>query len=267
MNAPPKTENINFFILTMVRNNKRPSEIYELLTTAWGENNIKSERHVRRLVQEFEEGERENCKRKIGSGRPRTSVTPAKIEEVRLLLQDDPHLSKSALSNLTDISETSLQRIITKELNMHSVHARWIPHKLSDQQKLQRLNGAAVILEQINGTVMVIDEKWLYKDPSPCRQNVRAWVGPHGDRPEVPRRIIADDKFHIIVACNFRGEHYYEILPRGQNINAERYIQFLTHLQEVRRCGHMTIMHDNARPHKAIMTEEFLRANGIERIP
>ena len=114
---------------------------------------------------------------------------------------------------------------------------------------------------------MVIDEKWLYKEPSPCRQNVRAWVGPHGDRPEVPRRIIADDKFHIIVACNFRGEHYFEILPRGQNINAERYIQFLTHLQEVRRRGHMTIMHDNARPHKAIMTEEFLRENGIERIP
>ena len=89
---------------------------------------------------------------------------------------------------------------------------------------------------------------------------------PAGDRPTVPRRIISDMKYHIIVAINYRGECYSEILPRNNSINAHRYIQFLEALIPRHR-GDLIIMHDNARPHKALMTETFLRENKIGRIP
>jgi len=261
-----KKEHINFFIMTMVRCDKKPKEIYDLLYTAWGEEMI-SDRRVRQLAQQFKDGERETVKRKDGSGRPRDSRTPDNVTEVRQLLEDDPHLSKSALSNITNISESSIQRIIVKDLNLHSVSARWIPHTLSDVQKLNRTDGARRILQKINGSIMVIDEKWLYKLPMPPVQNMRAWVGPAGDRPEVPRRIISDEKYLIIVACNFRGEHYFEVIPRGTGINAEVYCTFLQHMMDVRRRGNLKIMHDNARPHKARMTENFLEENGIDRLP
>ena len=249
----------------MVKCDKKASEIHHLLHTAWGDDII-CERQVRRLVQEMRDGERDSIARRAGSGRPRTSITPENINAIRELIGTDPHLSKSALSRMTDIPETTVQRIIVKEFNMHSVCARWIPHKLNDQQKQNRVAGAALLLREVNGGVMVIDEKWLYKSPMPARQNVRMWVSPDGDRPEIPRRIISDEKFHIIVACNFRGEHYSDVLPRGEHINADRYIQFLDQLKQVRR-GNLTIMHDNARPHKARITEAFLQENSIGRIP
>lgn len=258
----PKKEHIKFFIMTMVRNDMIASDIHNLLCTAWGENVI-SERQVRRLVQEMREGDRVVVSRKEGSGRKKTARSAENIEEIRRLLEDDPHLSRSALSHITGIPETSIQRIIVKDLRKHSVFARWIPHKLSDRMKDQRVIGARDILQQINGSVIVIDEKWLYKTPLPPRQNVRMWVDARGDRPEVPRRIISDEKYHIIAAMNYRGEFLCEVLPRGEAINSVRYIEFLTNLQRTRRQGNLVIMHDNARPHKSQMTENFLIDNGI----
>lgn len=44
-----------------------------------------------------------------------------------------------------------------------------------------RVTGDQKILEEIHGNVMVIDEKWLYADPMPLKENNRAWVEPGGD--------------------------------------------------------------------------------------
>ena len=222
---------------------------------------------MRNLTQEFRVGVRSSIQRKKGSGRPRTSRTPDNIAVIRELVDNDPHLSKCALSHLTGIPQSTVQRILIKELNLHSVCARWIPHKLSDQQKENRVNEAIQILQEINDSIVVIDEKWLYREPMPARQNVRAWVGPQGNRPELPKRIISDEKYQIIVACNFRGEHYFEILPRGKGIDATLYCNFLQSLIRIRRMGNLKIMHDNARPHKATLTEVFLAEDGIDRLP
>jgi hypothetical protein len=116
---------------------------------------------------------------------------------------------------------------------------------------------------------MVVDEKWLHSEPMPPKESHRAWVDPGGggDRPEQARRIISDKKFHIIVRISFRGDYYFEVLQHGETVNAHRYVDFLQRLQQRRHRGVLTIMHDNARPHTAVMTENFLRENNITRIP
>lgn len=86
-----------------------------------------------------------------------------------------------------------------------------------------------LIFQELNSSVMVIDEKWLHKEPMPALENVRMWVGPDGGSPEVPLHIISDEKFYIIVACDFRGQHHSDKLPTGEHINANRYVQLLDH--------------------------------------
>ena len=94
-------EHTNFFILTIVRCDKKASEFHHFLHAAWGDDII-SERQVRRFVQEMREGERDSIAPKVGSGWPRTSVTPDNIVTIRELIENDPHLSKSANSSITD---------------------------------------------------------------------------------------------------------------------------------------------------------------------
>ena len=42
------------------------------------------------------------------------------------------------------------------------MYARWIPHSLTEEQKLKRVEGAENDLREINGNVIIIDEKWLH---------------------------------------------------------------------------------------------------------
>ena len=265
----PNSEQINFFIQTMVRNNCKATEIHKLLCNAWGEENVVKERRVQQLAKEYQENVRTDSSRKARSGRKRTSRTEEMQEEIASLLTEDPRLSIEHISNATQLSWSSVQRIATIDLQKRSVCAKWIPHKLTDVHKQQRVDGARIILRDVDPSVMVIDEKWLYSHPFPSTNNVRAWInkiGGQGDRPTIAHRNISEVKFHIIVANNFRGLCHFVILQRNETVNALRYIEFLKALSEVKR-GHFKIMHDNARPHTAAIAVAHLRENSIGRIP
>ena len=94
--------------------------------------------------------------------------------------------------------------IVTKDLSLQSVCARWVPHVLTDSMRARRVTGGQKILKEIHGNVMVIDEKWLYAYPMPPKQNNRVRMEPGGDRPRQVRRLITDEKFLVVVAMSFR---------------------------------------------------------------
>lgn len=145
---------------------------------------------------------------------------------------------------------------------MKSLYARWVPHTLSEAQQQQRVEGAQRVLNEMNENVIIIDEKWLFANPLPPRQQVRAWVDEAGDRPKLPRGKIADKKFHIIVAISFRGDFSFQVLPRNESINADRYVNFLEErVLPLRR--NLIVMHDKARPHTANITRNFFNENGM----
>jgi len=86
-----------------------------------------------------------------------------------------------------------------------------------------RVEGARRLLKDLHRNFIVIDEKWLYSEPSQSKENVRAWVDPGGNRPRLARRKITDRKWHIIVAMNFRSDYYFEVVEKGLTIYAQHY--------------------------------------------
>lgn len=255
-----KKEYFNFFVKTLRGSNVCCVDIHRYLVNEWGQENIPSVRQIQRIAKMFEE--RVSVKRQEGSGRPRTSRSAENVEAVRLLIEEDDCISLTYISSLLDIEQTSIYRILTKDLNKKSVAARWIPHKLSDQHKANRVAMARECLEQIHGGVVVLDEKWVYAKPLPTPQNERKWVNTDANRmarPAIARTTMSARKFHIMVGINFRGEYYSEVLNAGETVNAERYVQFLQGIVNTRRRGTLTIMHDNATPHTANLTRVFFR--------
>ena len=54
----------------------------------------------------------------------------------------------------TEISWSSVQEILTRDLKKVSVCARWIPHALTDVQQQLRIFDAQNLLQQINGGII-----------------------------------------------------------------------------------------------------------------
>ena len=82
-----------------------------------------------------------------------------------------------------------------------------------------------------------------------------------GDKPKVPKGTISSKKLLVIVASNFNKSIYYvEILHDGGTVNAERYLTLLQNMIEQFRQElppwEMTIQHDNARPHAAVLVQQ-----------
>ena len=107
------------------------------------------------------------------------------------------------------------------------MYKRQIHHRLTDKHKIQRVEEAENLIVNLSGRTIVVDEKWLFVDPLPARPHCSSWIGPDGDRPHAPRRIISEIKFHIIVACDFRGNILFKVCDRCETINAEKYTAFL----------------------------------------
>ena len=64
---------------------------------------------------------------------------------------------------------------------------------------------------------------------------------------------------------------HVEILRDGGTVNAERYLTFLQNMIEQfrreLRLWQMTIQHDNARPHAAVLVQQWIASQNISLLP
>lgn len=271
-----KCEHINFFTSTLTKNGYPAATIHDLLRSAWGEENIPSDRQIRRISSE-NQGNSIKVERKAGSGRPKEACTEENIEMIKAFIEENNRLSTRQLEALSMIPRTSVMRILHDCLKLKSISAKWVPYSLTNEQKVRRLEGCQVIkraFESRNSrrNIYVCDEKWVYFKSKPHPLFIRAWLPQDGsgdsDRPTIARRTQSDRKVQVIVASNFTNQHYFEILEDGGSINSERYIQFLenaiTHLDiNAVRLRSILWMHDNARPHSAALTCQYLEDRGV----
>ena len=62
------------------------------------------------------------------------------ILAVRDLLEGNPHITTRQILCLLDISSGSLQTILHEHLKVRKLCARWVPHRLSPEQKTRRVD-------------------------------------------------------------------------------------------------------------------------------
>ena len=103
-------------------------------------------------------------------GRPKTSVTKANITALKIVVEQDARLSVKDIASCTGISEGSVQTFLKKRLDLRKVCTRWVPHLLTEEQKIQRLKCARELLKTYKGCnsrvisnlLTVPDETWMH---------------------------------------------------------------------------------------------------------
>jgi [histone H3]-lysine36 N-dimethyltransferase SETMAR len=162
-------------------------------------------------------------------------------------------------------------------LGKSSRFGQWVPHELTTAQREARTASCSALLsrfkkENFLERIITSDEKWvLYIN----HRRKRQWLAP--GKPAAPevKGSLHPKKVMLCVWWDCRGIVYKELLDCNQTINAELYCRQLQNLalalQTARpallnRKG-ILLLHDNARPHTARMTQQTIHELGWEILP
>ena len=178
-NMDQKTE-IRSYIKCRIRLNIDSKQIFNELCGIYGPQTI-SMHTVFRWVKAFKAG-KFSVEDDTHPGRPKTSVTKANIAAVKIVVEQDARLSVRDIASCTGLSEGSVQTILKKRLDLRKVCARWVPHLLTEEQKIQCLKCARELLKTYKGcnsrvisNLLTGDETWVHMFEPQRRADNKQW--------------------------------------------------------------------------------------------
>jgi len=127
---------------------KMGSETFEMLKQTFGDSCMSRSRTFE-WFGHFKNG-RTSTANDDRSGQPSTATTPSKVEEVRAAVNQDRCRTIHDLCAEAGIGYGSCQRILTEQLNMHRIAAKFVPRVLTHDQKDSRVE----ICQELKETVM-----------------------------------------------------------------------------------------------------------------
>jgi histone-lysine N-methyltransferase SETMAR len=215
-------------------------------------------------------------------GRPRTSVNEQTIDAVRTIIENDPHSTYKQIEDILGIHSPAIYSIIHDYLKLRKVCARWVPHQLTNDQKQWRIEFCRHSLKRFEEgqsrrvfDIITGDESWFYHYDPETKEQSKVWVSKTDPRPTKVHRNKSSGK--RMVAVFFMKSSLIKAVPleTGETLNASWYINtclpqvFKTVSERRPRSGlRGLILHDdNATPHRAWITNEFLTENHVESYP
>ena len=175
------------------------------------------------------------------------------------------------------ISKGTVHNIAREDLCKRKICSRFVPHKLTDEQKAKRMETSGdfiTICDQYPSflrTIVTGDETWCYQfDPESKRQSME-WRPPSSPRPKTSRLQKSKVKTMLIAFFDRDGIIHKEFVPAGQNVNSAFYEEVLKQLlrrihhvrPELHRTGQWMLLHDNVPAHCVIRVHQFLAQRGV----
>ena len=263
-------KNLRFYTFSRYSLGITGSEIYQEIISVHGADSV-GESTVYRWITEFDNGKTsfawENC------GRKSTKTTPENILLVSGIINANGAVTIDEIEDETSLSHGTIQRIVSDHLGFRSVACKWVPHALSNDQKVNRVTAAKEWLKILKSKhqhehIVMVDEKWFYMRTVGKKRSNRCWVSPDGDHSEpihVVKRSQFDRKIMSVIAVSFTGKYHCELLQERESMNSERYVTFLVNMEKKfsrhvfpLNWRNMIFVQDNARPHVSKVTSMFL---------
>ncbi|UYV84128.1 hypothetical protein LAZ67_X001276 [Cordylochernes scorpioides] len=179
---------------------------------------------------------REDVNDEERAGRPSTSTTDEKINEVEKMILANRRITVREDAEDLNISIGSCHSIFINDLGMRRVAAKFVPKLLNCDQKQHRMNIANEMLDSVR------------------------------DDPNLLQRVITSDEAGVV---------HHEFLPQGRTVNKEYYLQVMRNLREAIRQKrpdlwknkNWLLHHDNAPAHTSLLVRDFLAKNNTLMMP
>lgn len=216
------------------------------------------------------------------SGRPPTAVTQENVEAVEKLIRENRRITYVELERELGIGSAALQTIIHDRLSIRKRCSRWVPHKLTDDQKDRRVDWCRFMIDKFDGgkkknvyDILTGDETWLYNyDPETKRQST-VWCFEDERTPTKCRRARSSQKQMIASFFCKTGHIATVVLEDQKTVNSEWYVSVcvptvLSAWRDKRpKSGirHLLWHHDNASAHTSARTLDFFNSENVHILP
>ena len=175
------------------------------------------------------------------SWRPSSSRTDDAKAQISEILDQDRRKTLREISAESGFSYATCQRIVTCDLAMKRVAAKFIPKLLNPDHKKNRM----LICQDMQlsladdpdlfSKIITGDEAWVYGyDPETKFQSLQ-WKSLGSPRPKKARQSRSQVKVMLIVFFDISGVVHHEYIPKGQTVNQHVYKEVLIHLQDAIR--------------------------------
>lgn len=214
-----------------------PTNIKEELDSTLGESSP-SFTTVKYWVAEFKRG-RTNCQDEPRSGRPNEVTSPEMVKKIHKIVLDDRRLKVRELADMVGISKSAVHRILTENLDMRKLCARWVPRLLTLEQKQRREDVSVECLAKFRSNraeflrrFITMDETWVHYFTPETKEQSKQWTARGESAPKKAKTVPSAGKVMASVFWDARGIIFIDYLPRGKTINGEYYANLLQRLSE-----------------------------------
>ncbi|UYV77541.1 hypothetical protein LAZ67_15001423, partial [Cordylochernes scorpioides] len=228
----------------------------------------------------FSEG-REDVNDEERAGRPSTSTTDEKINEVEKMILANGRITVREVAEDLNISIGSCHSIFINDFGMRRVAAKFVPKLLNCDQKQHRMNIANEMLDSVREDpnllqrVITGDGAWVYGYDVETKAQSSQWKLPHEPRPKKARQVRSNVKVLLTFFFDCRGVVHHAFLPQGRTVNKEYYLQVMRNLREAIRQKrpdlwknkNWLLHHDNAPAHTSLLVRDFLAKNNTLMMP
>ena len=261
---------IHFLLLHEFKLGNKADQAVANINRAWGPGTT-SRTTPYDWYEKFARGDT-SLEEKEGRGR-KSKLSDEALKEV---VEANPRTTLCALATLFEVNKSTIPRHLAAIGKVRKLE-KWIPHELTENQKLRRFEVASSLLlrnktEPFLNRIITCDEKWiLYNN----RKRSGQWVNKGEPAGHFPKQDLYPKKIMVTVWWSAAGLIQYSFLQPGETITAESYSaqlavchQKLAKMQPalVNRKGPI-LLHDNARPHVGLVTQRKLAELGIEVLP
>jgi len=200
---------------------------------------------------------------------------------VREIVCADQHLTIREVAEEVRIAFSTCQKILTEDLRMRRVTAKFVPHLLTPEQKDDRVSVCTGLHDlaqndpNFMSSAIADDECWVFGYDPETKQMFSQWSTSSSPRLKKARQVKFNIKTMLIAFFHIDGLVLHEFIPTGQMVNKEFYKTVLQRLRnavrrhrpEKWRSGNWILHHDNTPAHRAVTTNEFLAKHYIPSLP
>jgi len=163
---------------------KSATETLTMIQQAFGDQSLSHASHIRFKTSRTSVDDDEH------TGRPTSCTAPEPVARIQELVRQDRRRTIHDIAEEVGIDYGTCQRVLTEELGMHRVAAKFVPRILTADQKQQRVNICTELRQLASDDetflcrIITGDESWVYCYDPETKQQSSQWKSPTSPNPK-----------------------------------------------------------------------------------
>lgn len=230
------------YIFKLTEQGKKPDEIKQFLEKRFGE-----EAYHRSTIYKWHGQAKIGVSIENNNDRPGNKLDDQLLIRVQQVLEEEPFSSTRSIADKLKENNVTIYRYLTKYLHKVFKSSRWIPHFLTNAQKVDRVDKTKALSKLLKSCkhnsfrgIITGDQKWftLYYG------NDGAWLEMDEDPPEMNGDQISIKKVMVTIIWGVYGFYIVDFMPDGESYNSS---YFITNILEPLAKKKAEIWHESSK--------------------